>query len=289
MLNRTLRFSTNDSLLFPDGSIPVDFTIIVVARYLSASATSNVIFGAEQVSSWFLGWSAGLEDYAKFGVVKTSGSAPLYKFLRLGASNDPNFANVYESGVNIATAAGGQGGYNLVINPQGSESDCEVTYVYIYDAYLFAEDIASVTTSLGNCDSPMLYYLTHEIEIDECAYDPCGWQADCANLLNSEYECVCKEYIGWTGNGGTDGSNCTSMIYNGTEVISLHTYPHIKIAMIASHFLAGRKRIALITVRHSMDGHASAQQDMKASTQPMDQCAQVWLICVRYIYHTNFI
>ncbi len=49
--------------------------------------------------------------------------------------------------------------------------------------------------------------------MDECAPQPCGNQADCTdNLLPATgYVCTCKEYVGWTGVGGLDGTTCTGL------------------------------------------------------------------------------
>ena len=61
----------------------------------------------------------------------------------------------------------------------------------------------------------MTFKPTHRIfiDVDECAEFPCGDRADCYDKPSPQhgYYCVCKEYLGWTGNAGSDGSTCTGL------------------------------------------------------------------------------
>jgi hypothetical protein len=115
--------------------------------------------------------------------------------------------------VNIGSAVGGSGSGTLVINKGGTGSDCEVQQVIIYDGHIFEEDLLEISVNLGLSSVPWGKRCSPSPDVDECAAHPCGWQADCVDHLIPDvgYDCNCKEYIGWTGLGGTDGSNCTGM------------------------------------------------------------------------------
>lgn len=194
--NRTLVFSPSSGLQFPSGSIPVSFSIVVVARLLNTSMTSSIFTSLEN-TDWFLGWKDGSDNFVEFSIAKTlpiSGQSD-FLFYKIAATNNPSEIAVYSNTDAIGTAAGGTGGQTLVINKPGVSSDCEVQEVIIYDGWIYKEDLLGVSDA---------------IDIDYCALIPCNDRADCLDTTGSApgYTCICKEYIGWTGNGGLNGSTC---------------------------------------------------------------------------------
>jgi hypothetical protein len=150
--NRTLSFTPNSGLQFPASSIPSSFSIVVVARFVSSSNAPSAIFSAVESPTWLLGWANGSEDVVQFSTMKTNAVAsPVdFKFRKIAASNSALETVVLSNGMDIGNAAGGTGGYTLVINQAGRESDCQVQEVIIYDGWIYASDLLQISNAIGS-------------------------------------------------------------------------------------------------------------------------------------------
>ena len=72
--NSTFYFNTTQGIVFPAGSIPVNFTIFVVARYTPNGQNHNQIATAVE-GNWYLGWHNNTEHAAYYGQTRPPGTA----------------------------------------------------------------------------------------------------------------------------------------------------------------------------------------------------------------------
>lgn len=153
VVGRALRFNRTQGLRFPAGSIPTNFTIVAVARYVASGVSSRVLQAVE--SDWLLGFFQGNEGVAKFGTWKTSLSAPpsgtpTFAFRTIVAKNADTLPTVFLDNTDVSVVAGGLGGLTLTINKDQSDpSDCEVQEIIIFDGHLLDVDMSTAAALVG--------------------------------------------------------------------------------------------------------------------------------------------
>ena len=64
-----LHFAASQTMTWPEGSVPREFTIFVRARYSPSGARQRILQGRAQ--NWLLGWWSGNVGVAHFGSWKT--------------------------------------------------------------------------------------------------------------------------------------------------------------------------------------------------------------------------
>jgi len=170
--SNALSFTTGQSLQFGQGSIPPKFTILVRARYSSASNQQR-IFQSEG-RDWLLGWWSGKVGVAKFETWKTPTNPPLASASQewhvVVGRNSPEeapylAATVWVDGHAVSNGWDGTGGDVLTINygrlyGESEASDCEVSDVLIYPRWLSDTEIDALLAFFEvfhkreECDGP---------------------------------------------------------------------------------------------------------------------------------------
>ena len=144
-----------DSVTFPSGSIPTNFTICAITRYtgsynqriLTNTSTGNYIFGhhTSGMQAYFNGtWATDANTFASLGISSTDWLV----FCGKNGGTVPN--NVLFNNIAKGTASGGTGSGILSINgfSTGELSDWGFSHLIIWDKVLSDTDMATVSNAL---------------------------------------------------------------------------------------------------------------------------------------------
>ena len=155
---------TGSTLTWPSGSIPTNYTICTISRYISGGTNRRIVQSTGTLN-WLHGHWNGLRGVVYYGdavgwMTQSSTSVgTLTNWLVTCGKNGgtlPN--NILIDGVASGTNNGGVGNAQLCINVPYEQSDWQFSYAIIWDQTLTDSELVSVSNALQ-------YYLTSGIKI----------------------------------------------------------------------------------------------------------------------------
>ena len=141
--------------LWPNGSIPVVFTICSVTKYLVGGENSYILKGLS--SNWYHGHHSGKRGVARYGNVNPitpeveQSIGVLTDWLVICGKNTGSIPyNVLVDGVPVGSSAGGDGTDVLSINMVNGIGDWGFKELMIWTSALSDADVVEVSTALQN-------------------------------------------------------------------------------------------------------------------------------------------